>query len=172
MSNTAPSCVTGSDLNEAWTGCVSIANGTTLAGSTFTDVTNAGTACVLATKKIWSGFTGTTIGNCNTATGCADAAGETPSTLCTTVATGCEVTLPATMAGHCTLLQPADEIGRVYAVPAKTTSCKTACHETLEVIAVNKVEEACNVERPVRVGLWEIRKRSRDDVTYFCFKYR
>jgi hypothetical protein len=52
------------------------------------------------------------------------------------------------MAGHCTLSQPADEIGRVYAVPAKTASCKTACHETLEVIAVNKVEEACNVKRP------------------------
>jgi hypothetical protein len=103
---------------------------------------------VLTTKQIWSSFIGVTPESCNTAMGCEDATGETASTACTTAAKGCEVTTPATMDGHCTLTQPADEIGRVLPVKAKTQSCPVSCFEELKVDTVDEVHEACTVKRP------------------------
>ena len=46
------------------------------------------------------------------------------------------------MDGHCTLTQPADEIGRVLPVKAKTQSCPVSCFEELKVDAVDEVHEA------------------------------
>jgi hypothetical protein len=46
------------------------------------------------------------------------------------------------------LTQPADEIGRVYPVNAKTQSCPTSCRETLEVEAAAAVVESCDAVRP------------------------
>jgi hypothetical protein len=52
------------------------------------------------------------------------------------------------MDGRCTLTQPADEIGRVFPVSAKTQSCANECLETLEVEAAAAVVESCDAVRP------------------------